>query len=108
MSTLLTTLSSHPLQIDRIELVPRGSECTLPGEGSLWLRLRSGVLRFLQSFSGDYGRVSDGGGDRQIDVWISSGRDPATSLKTMIGRTSPSGWRAHTRWIWARAACWRI
>ena len=87
VSTLLTTLSSHPLQIDRIELVPRGSECTLPGEGSLWLRLRSGVLRFLDSFSSDYGRISDGGGDRQIDVWISSGRDQAAILKTMIDDT---------------------
>lgn len=88
MSTVLNALAAQPLQVDRLELTGAGTKTSLQAESGFFSRLWYGVQQFFRSFTEDYGAVgatSASGGT--LDVWISSGRDQANALKTMIDDT---------------------
>lgn len=85
LSTLLNTLCSQPLQIDTITLSGQNTGTALKNKASLWERFYFGVKQFIYSFAIDYQSfgVSDGKG-ATLDVWITTGRDQANLMKSMI------------------------
>ena len=83
LSTLLNTLCSQPLQIDAITL--SGEPTTLRAKASLWERFCFGLKQFIYSFAVDYQSFGTSDGDgAKLDVWITTGRDQANLMKSMI------------------------
>lgn len=84
MSTLLTTLTQQPLQVDKIQM--SGAGATVMRVSATFLEsLTNGVKSFFASFMTDYNTM--GGGDdsgRSLTVWTTSARDQANILKELI------------------------
>ncbi len=81
-SSWLLDLKYQPLAIDRIALMNPDEKLPKAGAGFI-TSLKSGILRFLASFTGEYS-TDYGNGDEKITVWISSGRDQMQILNNMI------------------------
>lgn len=87
LGTSIQTLSEAPLDIDYIVVAAAGHKVT--AEKETFLKKAGHELRsFISSFTEDYnslGNVYDE--DEAITVWMLSGRDQSTILKTMIDDT---------------------
>lgn len=81
-SSWLLDLKYQPLAIDRIALMNPDEKLPKASAG-LIVSLKSGIMRFLASFTGEYS-TDYGENEEKITVWISSGRDQMQILNNMI------------------------
>ena len=87
LGTSIQTLSEAPLDIDYIVVAASGNKVTAPKETFL-KKAGHEIRSFISSFTEDYnslGNIYDK--DEAITVWMLSGRDQSTILKTMIDDT---------------------
>ncbi len=84
LASLILTLQSQPLELDFIAFVPK--DTAIPsGEGGFFEGLKYTFMKFCYSFVTDYNSFSGGSGDaKQINVWVSTGRDQMQILNNMI------------------------
>lgn len=87
LGTSIQTLSEAPLDIDYIVVAAAGHEVKAKKE--TFLKKAGHELRsFIASFTEDYNSLGNVyGKDEAITVWMLSGRDQSTILKTMIDDT---------------------
>lgn len=84
LSTLLNTLTQQPLLLDRIRVSGSRGEA-LPVKASFWDSLINGIKSFFASFLTDYTVLGKAGeGERALSVWLTSSRDQANLLKSML------------------------
>jgi ABC-type glycerol-3-phosphate transport system substrate-binding protein len=87
--TWLLQAVEQPVQLDTITFHPAG-EAPRPRNNSVFRRIIFEFQRLFYSFIIDYnqiGNVSDRNDDNTITLWIGSGRDQASVIKTMIDET---------------------
>jgi ABC-type glycerol-3-phosphate transport system substrate-binding protein len=79
----IITLSESRLDIDY--LVLSAAEAKLPAAGDTFLRRAAHeMLSFLASFFTDYNSIGDSSGSGAVVLWLASGRDQSSILKTII------------------------
>ena len=83
----VNTAKEQPLEIDWINIQPSNIE--LPKEEAnvfqaLWYELRQFVASFFTDYNSLGGSESDEELDRQIDVWVSTGRDQAQIIRNLM------------------------
>lgn len=84
LSTLLNTLTQQPLLLDRIRVSGSRGEA-LPVKAGFWDSLINGIKSFFASFLTDYTVLGKAGeGERALSVWLTSSRDQANLLKSML------------------------
>ncbi len=83
LSSWMLTLRDQPLQIDKMLFI--GEAATVPSQIANFGESFSHEVRaFWSSFVDDYTSVGSGSsGDRVLKVWVGTGRDQATVLKTL-------------------------
>nr|WP_309252364.1 extracellular solute-binding protein [Paenibacillus spongiae] len=89
IGTWILKAKEHPLEIDAI-YIASPSEKLPSGKASFFAKLWHQILTFFYSFFIDYnqvGNTDEGGSKKAITVWIGSGRDQATTIKSMIDET---------------------
>jgi len=84
LASLILTLQSQPLELDFIAFAPK--DAAIPdGEGGFFEGIKYSFLKFCYSFVTDYNSFAGGGeGAKQINVWVSTGRDQMQILNNMI------------------------
>jgi ABC-type glycerol-3-phosphate transport system substrate-binding protein len=83
LSGWLLTSQKQSLLIDYMLIT--GKENPLPNiKSSLWERFSQQMLSLMNSFFEDYNTLDSVDKDNTIDVWMSSGKDQANILKTLI------------------------
>lgn len=87
LGSYLLTIGSHPLELDCFYYVPEGQ--ALPKtEATIWQHIWFQLKKFTASFTNDYNAyANDDGAAQQISVWVSTGRDQAQLLSSMIDDT---------------------
>ena len=83
LSAWLYDMKAMPLSIDRIYLVPAGSDYRIEMPG-FWESLLFSAKRFLVSFMSDYNGTTVGGTTDSIKIWVNWGRDQAMVLSSLI------------------------
>ncbi len=86
LGTWLTEVQEMPLQIDAIYLIPPGNPAPKT-KNSLWANIAFHVRLLFDSFVNNYsaiGNVSNQKDERNITVWVGSGRDQANTMKSLI------------------------
>ena len=84
LASLILTLQSQPLELDFIAFVPKDAK-TPSGKGGFFEGLKYSFLKFCYSFVTDYNSFQgDGENSKQINVWVSTGRDQMQILNNMI------------------------
>ncbi len=83
LASLILTLQSQPLELDFIAFVPKESKVP-SGSGTFLEGLKYGFLKFCYSFVTDYNSFGAEGDGKQINVWVSTGRDQMQILNNMI------------------------
>ena len=86
VSAWLYDMKAMPLSIDRIYLVPKGSDYSIKMSGFIEKTLFS-VKRFLVSFSDEYSGTSLSDKNASVKIWINWGRDQAMVLNSLIQET---------------------
>lgn len=87
LGTAVLTLSEAPLDIDYITITGMAAEPDVVKESLIDKTIHE-VKSFVASFTEDYNAVGDVyGKDEAVEVWILTGRDQSTILKTMIDDT---------------------
>lgn len=87
--TWLMQAVEQPIQLDTITFHPPG-EVPWTRSNSVFRRIAFEFQRLFYSFVIDYnqiGNISDSNHDNTITLWIGSGRDQASVIKTMIDET---------------------
>lgn len=75
--------SEQPLTLDYILI--RSPEETLPRVNDTWIeKITFEIKAFFTSFFSDYNLVGKSGAEKNIDLWLTSGRDQAQVIKQMI------------------------
>lgn len=101
LGTSILSLSEAPLDIDYIAIT--GAAAQLPAEKETFFKKAAHEVRsFAASFFEDYDSLGDVyDEDEAVDVWILSGRDQSTILKSMIDDsfTPESGIKVNTRLV---------
>lgn len=83
LSGWLLTSQKQSLLIDYMLIT--GKDNPLPNiTSSLWERISQQMLSLINSFFEDYNTLDSVDKDNTIDVWMSSGKDQANILKTLI------------------------
>lgn len=82
VSAWLYDMQAMPLGIDRIALVPYGSDYDIEMPG-VFSKIWFGIKRFAVSFSDEYTTSIDGDG-KSIKLWVNWGRDQAMVLNSLI------------------------
>lgn len=84
ISGLMTTVKSQPLELDTITVSTRTDKLSTKRRG-FWGNIAFQAKAFAGSFSEDYSSISsdDEETNRKIEVWVSTGRDQATVLKSL-------------------------
>lgn len=92
--TWISSRTEQPLTLDKIVLMPPESE-NLKGEAGFFSRMFHYIRQFAYSFVTDYTSigVTEKNPEKEIKVWIASGRDQSQILKQLINDnfTSESG-----------------
>lgn len=86
LATWLLTAREQPLLLDRLYLLPAGEEPPA-ADDNIWNRFMFGAKCFLASFFNDYnniGQSADLQTDKEIEVWIQTGRDQAQIMRQLI------------------------
>lgn len=81
----ISEMRKTPLELDYIYLSSQKS--SIPeANGSFWLKIKHELTAFILSFIEDYSSFASGGGKdaSPIEVWVSSGREQANIIKTLI------------------------
>lgn len=105
LGSWIMSAEKQPLEIDFIVAAPSQAQLPEADEGffaSLWTQLRL----FIASFYNDYNSFGAGGVyQRSVDVWLASGRQQATILKSLAANTfePQSGICANVRLVAAGA-----
>ncbi|WP_417287992.1 extracellular solute-binding protein [Cohnella yongneupensis] len=88
IGTWILKAKEQPLEIDAI-YIASPSEKLPSGKASFFARLWHLILTFFYSFIIDYNQVGDVAdrNKKTITVWIGSGRDQATTIKSLIDET---------------------
>lgn len=81
ISALLGTITSMPLDIDRIFFIGRDAVNISP-KASLIEKIGFGVTRFISSFAGDYAKTEKE--ENGIQIWVNWGRDQTQVLDSLI------------------------
>lgn len=88
LGTLLTSLREFPLTIDYLVVYGANGDYTKEKANEGFFRgIWDGIVSFYYSFIVDYsaiGTTTDGMGNREIDVWMTLGRDQANVLRKLI------------------------
>lgn len=83
LATWIQTQSRQSLEIDYLTV--QGDEEPLPkANAGFWESLVFGVRTFIASFTQDYSLLTGAAGADSIDVWVTTGRDQAQVIKTLI------------------------
>ncbi len=84
LSSLMSSLTEMPLDIDRIFLIGKSAAFTAP-RVSFFERLSFSFRRFWHSFAEDYRAAGENtSGQQPLDIWVSWGRDQAQMLDALI------------------------
>lgn len=84
LASLILTLQSQPLELDFITFVPKDTKIP-SGKSGFFEGLKYSFLKFCYSFVTDYNSFKgDGENSKQINVWVSTGRDQMQILNNMI------------------------
>ncbi len=89
MSEWMLTAAEQPLEIDKITVLPAGSE-TPAADVNFFKRFGFSVSSFFNSYFTDYGSIgtADGGKDKQhLKVWVQTGRDQAEIIRDLINNS---------------------
>ncbi len=87
LGTSINTLSESPLDIDYITITGVNQKPDKV-KNSFWAKLVHEVRSFVASFTVDYNSLGDVYEDKEaLTVWITTGRDQSTVLKSMIDDT---------------------
>lgn len=81
----LLTAAEQPLEIDRIYIMPQGSE-TPKADAGFFKNLIFSIRSFLASYVTDYDSVGGGEGGKALKVWIQTGRDQGEIIRELINR----------------------
>lgn len=79
-------LREQPLEIDSITLLPE-SGAPPKGDANFFEEIIHRIKRFAASFVEDYSVLGSSRGEKNVRVWIQTGRDQAQILKNMIDDT---------------------
>ena len=82
LSALMSTMTSMPIDIDRIFFIGYGDDIR-PAKVSFWKSLEFTFTRFISSFFNDY-RTAGDSQDEGLTVWVNWGRDQAKALSNLI------------------------
>lgn len=83
LGSLMLSLSQQPLELDYICFLPTNSD--LPNANkNFFANVKFNTLQFLNSFASDYGSSIENDNDKNINVWVSTGRDQAQILDNLI------------------------
>lgn len=82
LSALMSTMTSMPIDIDRIFFIGYGDDAC-PGKVSFFESLKFTFTRFISSFFNDYNTTSESQ-DEELTVWVNWGRDQAKALTNLI------------------------
>lgn len=81
IATLLTNMSSQALLVDKIILTPKGQKVD-EGNVSFWDSMLFSLGKYIESFNED--NSDNNASHKTINVWVSTGRDQAQIIKSMI------------------------
>lgn len=103
LATWLLTAREQPLTLDRLYVLPAGAE--LPqADKNIFQRFWFGVECFIASFANDYNNIGQSAAldtDKEISVWIQTGRDQAQIMRQLIdsGFTSETGIKVNLKLV---------
>lgn len=84
LASKLSSLSSQPLELDIIQVASDTDHLPNTKLG-FFASLKNGILRFIHSFTGDYGAMDTATGENgNITVWVMTGRDQSQILRDMV------------------------
>lgn len=85
LSSWVVRLKEQPLEIDYIEVKPKGADYTDSSSG-FWGDFLFSFKQFIGSFVTDYSAVGtmDGSAEESIDVWVSLGRDQSQLIRELV------------------------
>ncbi len=83
LATLISSLSSQPLTMDYITFYTPDVELEEP-EAGFFKNFYNELVNFTASFASDYEEISDKDYDKEIIVWIPTGRDQYKVLNSLI------------------------
>jgi len=86
LASLLTTLSSMPLEIDKI-VFSQKKDVNIKEDLNFFERMWFEFRRFILSFTSDYGSLEEERSGDSIKVWCMMGRDQAQIIKDMVNDT---------------------
>lgn len=84
LASVLSEMSSMPLDLDKISLTAPGEEHPFSNAG-FFKKFGFSVQKFLVSFTQDYNNISNTSGNKEsITLWVNWGRDQAQVLNALI------------------------
>lgn len=84
LGTVLYEMRKLPLDIDEIQLIPKGGKIQTKNDG-FWDGVVFSIKRFIASFTNDYNSVSaTNSGDQELTIWLNWGRDQVQVLNGLV------------------------
>ncbi|MBQ7726792.1 MAG: extracellular solute-binding protein, partial [Clostridia bacterium] len=83
LGTWITTARKQALEIDYLSLIPFEKQ-TPKAKASFFSDFVFGIRQFVASFVNDYEASQNATGENHVTVWLSSGRDQANTLISMV------------------------
>lgn len=87
ISSLITSMGQQSLLLDKIVLTPKGKRISADRVG-IFKKAKFGLQKFVNSY---FPEKEKGGKEKNVKVWVSTGRDQAQIIKQMISNSYNGG-----------------